>query len=293
MPTRVGFVGLGLMGAPMAENLLAPDFTLYVWNRTASRAEPLVAKGASAVSDPTELGGVCDIVATCLPTGSEVRELLVDRGLLRSLAPGATVVDHSTISPGDARSLAELCGESGVGYLDAPVSGGPPGAAARTLCIMVGGPADTLERARPVLEASARKVVHVGPAGSGQIAKLANNLSVAVTYLGLQESFELARRNDIDPGVLLEVLTAATASSHTLETRAPVEGLQPRAPASNGWAAGFATDMMAKDLDLALRAASAVTLDMPGTELARSRLKQAQDAGMGSLDFSVFAKLLR
>ncbi|MBX7160964.1 MAG: NAD(P)-dependent oxidoreductase [Acidimicrobiia bacterium] len=288
---RVAFLGLGLMGAPMATNLVRAGHDVTVWNRTESRCAPLAAAGADVAATPAAAAEGADAVCLALPTGAEVRAVLEDGVIAALELSGGSVVDHSTIAPADARSLAHSCSDSGVGFLDAPVSGGPWGAAAGTLCVMVGGDADVVARNTAVLEASAATVIHVGPSGSGQVVKLANNLTYAVTTLGIVEAFHLARAEGVDPATTLEVLTSATADSRALQQRAPVPGLQPDMPASNDWAPGFATDMMAKDLELAIAAAHEDGLALPATALARTVLELAQQAGLGGRDFSVFATL--
>lgn len=288
---RVAFLGLGLMGAPMAANLVRAGHDVTVWNRTADKCAPLELAGAAVADDPGSAAEGADAVCTALPTGAEVRAVL-EQGVLAALAvSGGSVVDHSTISPADARALAQWCGDSGVGFLDAPVSGGPWGAEAAELCVMVGGDADVVARNRPALEASAATVIHVGPSGTGQVVKLANNLAYAVTTLGVVEAFHLAGAEGVDPAVTFEVLTAATADSRALRQRAPVAGLEGAMPASNDWEPGFATDMMAKDLEFALATARQDGLALPATALARTVLELAQQAGLGSKDFSVFATL--
>jgi 3-hydroxyisobutyrate dehydrogenase len=276
----------------MARRLVDAGFETSVWNRTAAKMQPLIEAGASGTADPATLGGACDMVGLCLPEAADCRQVLIEGGLLEALPESGIVLNHSTIGPQQARELADLCHDLGRNYLDAPVSGGPPGAIAGTLCVMVGGDAQVLQRARPVLDSFAGTIVHVAGPGTGQVAKLANNLSVLQTYVGVQEAFELATRYGVDPATLLEVLSAATANSHTLQTRAPVAGLQPKSPASNDWKPGFATDMMAKDIDLALQAAEGVELEVAGTELGRALLGIAQQAGLGDEDFSALAKLM-
>lgn len=277
----------------MVQRLLDCGYRPKVWNRTPARAEPLVTAGAEAVAHPAALGQAADIVGLCLPTVTECREVMEGQGLLAALAPGSLLLNFSTIGPEQAKELDTLCQQHEVHYLDAPVSGGPAGSAAGTLSIMVGCEADVLPQAQPVLADLGAKIVRIGEVGAGQVAKLANNLIAMITYVGLQEGFELASRYDVDPKLVYEALSAATANSTALKTRAPVEGLQPEMPPSNNWQPGFATDMMAKDLDLALATAQKVDQKMAGTELARAMLRLAQENGLGGEDYSAYAKLMR
>lgn len=291
MSMRVGYAGLGLMGEPMARHLVQGGHDVTVWNRTAAATEPLVAAGARAAATPAELAAAADVVATCLPDGAVVRDLLAgDRGVFAGWAAAGTsgvVLDHSTIDPADAEALAALAAEHGHVFLDAPVSGGPGGAAAGALAVMVGGDADALERVRPVLDCYAATIVHIGGPGRGQIAKLANQICIGLTMLGLGEAFALTQAYGLDPATVAAVLEGATANSVMLQTRAPVPGLQAGMPASQDWAPGFATDFMAKDLDFALRAAGPRDVPVRGTELVRELLARAQAAGQGGLDWTV------
>ena len=290
---RIGYAGLGLMGAPMARHLIDGGHEVTVWNHTAAAAEPLVAVGATAAATPGALAERSDVVACCLPNGAVVGELLEgDDGVFAGWARAGIagiVVDHSTIDSGDAEDLAARCAARGHTFLDAPVSGGPAGAAAGTLAVMVGGDTEALERVRPALDSYAGKVVHLGGPGRGQVAKLANQICIGLTVLGLSEAFALTQAYGLDPQLVAEVLAGATASSVMLDTRAPVPGLQPGMPASEGWAPGFAADFMAKDLDFVLAAASARGVPVVGTELVRELLARAQAAGQGDRDWTVLS----
>lgn len=290
---RIGYAGLGLMGAPMVQRLLDCGYRPKVWNRTPARAEPLVAAGAEALPSPEALGQACDIVGLCLPTVKECHEVMAGQDLLAAMEPGSLLLNFSTIGPEQAKELDALCRQHGVKYVDAPVSGGPAGSAAGTLSIMVGCEEAVLAEALPVLNDLGAKIVRIGEVGAGQVAKLANNLIAMITYVGVQEGFELARRYEVDPKLVVEALSAATASCKTLEQRVPVEGLQPNSPPSQNWQPGFATDMMAKDLDLALETAKKVDQKMAGTELGRAMLRLAQENGLGGEDYSAYAKLMR
>ncbi|MCC7076512.1 MAG: NAD(P)-dependent oxidoreductase [Acidimicrobiia bacterium] len=292
---RVAYLGLGVMGRPMAANIAAAGHDLTVWNRTAAVTEDFVASSAPGVAmapTPAAATAGADVVCVCLPTGEIVSDVLFGRaGAVAAFGAGGVVVDHSTIAPEDARDLADRCRESGVSYLDAPVSGGPPGAAAGRLSVMVGGDADALETASPVIESYAARIVRVGPNGQGQVVKLANNLCCMQATVGVLEAFLLATRNGVDPETVLEVLSASTADSVMLRTRAPFPGLAPDWPASHGFVPGFSADLMAKDLDLALALAAGQDLPLDGTMLSRRLLADLQDAGLGDLDFSAVWKL--
>ncbi|MCE7884726.1 MAG: NAD(P)-dependent oxidoreductase [Actinobacteria bacterium ATB1] len=292
---RVAYLGLGVMGRPMAVNIARAGFELAVWNRTASVGHDLAADTGGrivAARSPADAAAGRDVVCVCLPTGPIVEDVLSgEDGALGALERGAIVVDHSTIAPSDAKALAALCESHGVPYLDAPVSGGPPGAAAGTLSVMVGGAPAALESVRPVVDSYSSRIVHVGDSGQGQVVKLANNLCCMQTTVGVLEAFLLATRNGVDPATVFEVLAASTADSTMLRTRAPFPGLAPDWPASNDFRPGFAADLMAKDLDLALDLAGENGLSLAGTELARTLLAELHEKGMGQLDFSAIWKM--
>ncbi len=293
----IGYLGMGLMGAPMARHLIDAGHDVTVWNRTPAAGDPLVAAGARRGDTVAAVADASPIVACCLPNGAVVEDVLtradgVFAGWRGAGTAGGIVIDHSTIDPADAERLAALCQEHGHTFLDAPVSGGPAGAAAGNLAVMLGGADDAVATATEVMGAYAATIVHFGAAGTGQVAKLANQICIAATVLGLGEAFRLTDSYGLDPALVAEALTAATASSMMLQTRAPVPGLQPAMPASNDWAPGFAADFMAKDLDFALRAAAAQNVPSASTELVRDLLAQVQAAGQGDRDWTIFTTLL-
>lgn len=290
---RVGFLGLGLMGASMAANLLRCGHDVTVWNRTPGRAERLAELGAHVAPTPAAVGERSEYICACLPNGAVVRSVLLgDDGALSSAEPGSIVIDNSTISPDDARALAADCEAAGFHFLDAPISGGPEGAAAGTLAVFVGGADAAFARARPVIESFAATIVHIGGSGSGQVAKLANQVVIAATVLGISEAFKYAAARDVPADRLLEVLTGATANSKMLQTRVPVPGLQPEMPASNDWRPGFSSDFMAKDLDFALSDAAGSGRELRSAEVVRALLRLAQTHGHGSSDWTVFSEYL-
>ncbi len=293
----IGYLGLGLMGAPMAAHLIAAGHGVAVWNRTESACAALVDAGARQGSSVADVARTGPIVACCLPDGSVVEDVLTrDDGVFAGWSDGGhrsgIVIDHSTIDPADAQRLALLCADAGHAFLDAPVSGGPAGAAAGTLAVMLGGDDAAVAASTPIIEAYAATIVHVGPSGSGQVAKLANQICIAATMLGLGEAFRLTESYGLDPALVARVLDGATASSMMLATRAPVPGLQPAMPASNGWEPGFAADFMAKDLDFALRAAAERRTPIATTARARELLARVQTAGQGDRDWTVLTTML-
>ncbi len=213
--------------------------------------------------------------------------------MLPALGPRHVVVDCSTIDPDVEREQHARVGATGAAYLDAPVSGGSVGAENGTLTLMVGGAVAALDATRPVLEAFSRLIVHVGGPGMGQVVKLCNNLLYAAQMQATAEAFTLAFRSGADLGKTLEVLLHSTGDCTAVRTRVPFEGVQPESPASNDWRPGFAANLMAKDLDLALAYAARVEVDLASTRVVRETLRTAIDAGLGREDFSALGKVVR
>lgn len=278
------------MGAGMARNLLRAGHDVVVWNRSPAPAQELVAEGARWADTPAALGD-CPVVAMCLPNGAVVESVLFgDDGVLSASTAGpVTIIDHSTIAAADARAIAQRCAEAGHNFLDAPVSGGPQGAEAGTLAVMVGGEHAALEQVRPVLSAYSSSIVHMGAPGAGQTAKLVNQICIALTVQGLGEGFRLGLAHGLDPDALYQLLRTATADSVMLRTRVPVAGLQAGMPASSEWAPGFSAEFMLKDLDFALAAATESGVETPGVRHVRDALASLVDAGGGKLDWTRIA----
>ena len=280
--SHVAVIGVGTMGLPMARHLVAAGNDVVGCDLVPGRVEAL---GAGAVETPAEAAAAADAVLLSLPSADAVEEVVLGEHGVRSAArPGTLLVDMSTSPPALARRLAAEC--PGLDVLDAPVSGGPRGAADATLTIMVGGPADVLERARPLLEALGRLVVLVGGHGAGQAAKLCNNLIAGATMAAISESCAIAVREGLDPGTLYELLTASTGDSRVLRTRFPLPGVDDAHPASNGFAPLFALDLIAKDLAHALELADAHGVQLPVADAALDAYRAAQRDGRGALDYS-------
>jgi 3-hydroxyisobutyrate dehydrogenase len=274
--SRVGFIGLGIMGGPMAENLLKAGFTVTVWNRTPSRMEPLVAAGASPGLSPADVAAVSEVTISCVTNSPDVEAIaLGPAGVMEGAPVGATYIDCSTIAPATARSVAEALAHHGVSMLDAPVSGGDIGAKAGTLAIMVGGESGPFERSLPVLQAMGKTIVHVGPSGSGQVVKLCNQVAGGLNLLAAAEAINLARRAGVDPAKMLEVVSAGAAGSWMLSN------LAPRA-VKGDYAPGFMVDLMQKDLRLVMDAANDSHTPLPGSALVYQLFQSIQAEGRGS-----------
>src|SRR3954471_17698954 len=221
-PERVAFLGLGIMGQPMAANLVRAGFELRVWNRTPSRADAFATRyGAHPTPSPAAAADGSDVVITMVPDGPEVEEVLFgDRGAAEGMRRGSLAVDMSTIAPRDSLRIGERLQKEGIGFLDAPVTGSRPKAEDGTLTIMAGVSETDFERARPVLEAMGKLVVHVGPQGHGSVVKLLNNTTAAVNALAVAEALVAAQKAGVDPGKLREVMAAGSGGSAMLALKA-------------------------------------------------------------------------
>ena len=272
---RIGMIGLGRMGRPMAERLLAAGFPVAVWARHEASAAPLVARGARAVASIEALAAEAECVLTCLPRPVDVTRVLT--AVLRAARPETLVVETSTIDPETSRRLAAVAAARRVAYVDAPVSGGPSGAAAGTLTVLVGGEPAAVARARPVLEALGAHVHHLGPAGSGHLAKLCNQIITGTAYAAVAEALVLGVKGGLDPERLGAALSTASGRSRTLEQEAP-------AILARAFEARFTADLAAKDLDCALEAAEALTVRLPLAAAARHCYEEMRRLGLGELD---------
>lgn len=260
----------------MAGNLLTAGFPLTVWNRTAARAEPLAAAGATVAATPSAVAAASDVTISCVTDSPDVEAVaLGPEGIAAGAEPGSLYIDCSTISPEVARRVAAAMRERGVAMLDAPVSGGDVGAKAGTLAIMVGGEREAFDRALPVLQAMGKTVVHVGPSGAGQVVKLCNQVAGALNLLAMSEAISLARRASVAPEKMLEVVSAGAAGSWMLSN------LAPRAVRGD-FAPGFMVDLQQKDLRLVLEAAAATDTALPGTALVTQLFRTLQAQGRGS-----------
>jgi 3-hydroxyisobutyrate dehydrogenase len=286
MTDRIGFIGLGIMGRPMARNLMKAGFPLTVWNRSRPGIDELVSEGAAEGGSPADVARRSDVVITIVGDSPDVEEVaLGTNGIIEGARAGLVHIDMTTMSPQVTRRIAERLAEAGVEMLDAPVSGGQQGAIEETLSIMVGGKAETLERCRPVLAAMGRKIVHCGPAGAGQTVKLCNQIAVALTNLGMCEALVFAARSGIDPRVMIEAVSAGAGTSWQLQNLAPriVE---------RDFRPGFKVAHQRKDLRLALEAAAAMAAPLPGTGLVADLFSALEADGLGEEGTQALVKAL-
>jgi 3-hydroxyisobutyrate dehydrogenase len=290
---RIGFIGLGNMGLPMLRNLLAAGHAVAAFDVVASARDAAAKAGAAAMSSAVEAAAAGEVVLTMLPEGRHVREVyLGEGGVIAAAADGTLLIDCSTIDVGTARAVCQAAAERGLAMVDAPVSGGVAGAAAATLTFMVGGEEGAVARARPVLEPLGATIVHTGPSGSGQAAKICNNLMLAIGMIGVAEAFTLAERLGLSAEALFEVASRSSGQSWALTSYCPVPGLVPNAPANRDYQPGFTAAMMAKDLRLAQEAATSVDAATPLGSTARNLYALFQGRGHGALDFSAIIKMI-
>ncbi len=285
--TTIAFIGLGNMGAPMALNLLKAGFALRVFDLNQEPLRRLAEAGASVASGPADAVAKAEIVITMLPASKHVRSLyLGDTGVLASARAGALLIDCSTIAADAAREVATAAAERGYTMIDAPVSGGTGGATAGTLTFIVGGTAEALERARPALSAMGKNIFHAGGSGAGQVAKICNNMLLGVQMIGTIEALNLGVASGVDAKVLSEIMAKSSGRNWTLEVYNPWPGVMDTAPASRGYAGGFGSDLMLKDLGLAAEAAETAQAPIALGALARALYQRHSEAGHGGLDFS-------
>lgn len=276
MKETIGFIGLGIMGQGMAQNLLKAGFPLWVWNRTAARMEPLVAAGALVGSSPAGVAAECEIIITCVSDTPDVEAVVLGPdGVIHGAKPGSLLIDCSTISPQATKQIAGRLAEKGMHMLDAPISGGSEGAANGTLSIMVGGEAAQFERARPVLEAMGRTITHVGGAGAGQTVKLVNQILVVGTMQAVGEALLFAEAGGLDLEKTLAAVSGGAAGSWMLSNRGPQVIVRDFRP-------GFTIDLQQKDLRLVLEAADQMGIPLPGTGMIFQLYRSLQRLGLGA-----------
>ncbi|HTE83179.1 MAG TPA: NAD(P)-binding domain-containing protein [Dehalococcoidia bacterium] len=274
MAERVGLIGLGIMGKPMARNLLRAGFSLTVFNRTRGKSDELAGEGASVGASPAEVARMSDVIITIVTNSPDVEQVaLGEKGVIEGVQKGAVLVDMSTISPDVTRTIGGRMAERGVAMLDAPVSGGERGAIDGTLSIMVGGEAQDFERCRPVFEAMGKKLVHCGPLGAGQTVKLCNQIVVGLNNLAMSECLVFAAASGISVDRMLEAVSAGAAGSWALSNLAPKLLKRDFSP-------GFKVGLQQKDLRLALEAADHMHLSLPGLALTHQLYSSLERRGL-------------
>lgn len=286
MAEKVGFIGLGIMGGPMARNLVKAGYELVLYNRTREKAEDLAGDGAAVAESPKEAAEQSDIVITMLPDSPQVEEVLAgEDGVFEGVKDGSLIVDMSTISPVVTRELAERAGERGVSMLDAPVSGGDVGAQQGTLSIMVGGSEEDFARAKPLFEVMGKTMTHVGPIGAGQTAKACNQIIVALNIEAVSEALVLGSKAGVDPAKILDALSGGLAGSAVMEAKR-------EKMLGHDFDPGFRIELHHKDLGIALAAGREYGVSLPVTAILDQMLESLKAKGRGDRDHSAILTLI-
>ena len=284
---NVGFIGLGNMGGPMAKNLLSAGHVVTVFDLVPEACADLKAAGAKVASSTSDVAAGADYIISMLPAGKHVAGVYIgENGLLAHLDGSVTVLDCSTIDAATSREVGAAAAAAGIGFMDAPVSGGVAAAAAGTLAFMCGGDEATFEKAKLILAGMGKNIFHAGPHGAGQVAKGCNNMLLAIHMLGTCEALEMGARSGLDPAVLSEIMLASSGRNWSLEVYNPYPGVMDSAPASNDYKPGFMVDLMVKDLNLAMGIAEGSGVDNQLGKLAQALYTKHQQAGNGQRDFS-------
>jgi 2-hydroxy-3-oxopropionate reductase len=277
---KVGYIGLGLMGKSIARNILKAGFPLIVHNRSRAAVDELVAEGAQAAGSPEVVAAEVDVVFTNLPDSPDVEEVVLgEKGILEGAHTGLVFVDNSTIKPATARLIAKRLEAKGVLSLDAPVSGGDIGAKNGTLTIMLGGPAEAVERVMPVFQAMGKTVTHVGESGAGQVAKAANQIMVAAQMVAMGELLIFARKAGVDPQKVVEAIKGGAAQCWSLDVKPPRLFVGNRNP-------GFKAYMQLKDMKIVMETAREYDMPLPSATENTKLFEQMVEMGMGELDNS-------
>ena len=295
---KIGFIGLGNMGGPMARKLVQAGHSVTAFDLVAEARSRAEADGCALAASAAEAAAGAEFVVSMLPAGAHVERVwLGDGGALAATGPDAVLVDCSTIAAETARRVAAAAAEQGWALLDAPVAGGVGGAEAGTLTFMVGGDGGALELARPLFEAMGKNVFHAGDSGAGQVAKMCNNMLLAVLMTGTAEAIQLGVANGLDPAVLSDIMKQSSGGNWALNGYNPYPGVMEGVPASRGYTGGFLVDLMIKDLGLAQDAAAASGQSTPLGALARALYVMHRNRGAegradaGGLDFSSIQRL--
>ena len=285
--TKIAFIGLGNMGAPMAVNLVKSGYQVRAFDLIPTSLQSFVAAGGKQADSSKEAAEGAEVVISMLPAGKHVNELYSsDGGLLAQLPKGCLVIDSSTIDATTARQVGATALKAGIDFIDAPVSGGVSGAEAGTLSFIVGGEVECFARAKPILEAMGKNIFHAGGVGSGQIAKTCNNMLLSVLMAGTAEALQMGIENGLDPKILSNIMVKSSGRNWALEVYNPVPGVMPDTPACNNYQGGFMVDLMNKDLSLALGVAQESSSTVPMGEQAAALFEAHAKANNGKCDFS-------
>lgn len=291
---KIGFVGLGNMGAPMARNLLKAGHALSVFDVVQRNMDTLAGAGAAPAASAAKAAAEADLVITMLPSATQVKEVYLGKdGVLSGVRTQVPLIDSSTIDPECAREVAATAADAGNSMADAPVSGGAAGAAAATLTFMVGATPELFDKITPVLKCMGTNIAYCGAPGAGQVAKICNNMLLAISMIGVAESMSLGAALGIDPKVLASVINSSSGRCWSSETNNPFPGVMENVPAARGFAGGFGTDLMLQDLSVATDAAEQVGQPVLMGAMAHQLYQMFSAQGCGGLDFSAIINLVR
>ena len=289
---RIGFIGLGNMGGPMARNLVRAGHEVKGFDLSEEALNFAIQAGVAAANSVKDAASSVDVVVTMLPVGQNVREVFLDDGVLAAAGDGTLLIDSSTIDVDSARAVHAAASAQGFDMLDAPVSGGVPGADAGTLTFMCGGQKSTFDRARPILEGMGQNIVLCGAPGQGQVTKICNNMIAGITLLAASEALTMGEKLGVDRKILYDVISTSTGASHIFNNSCPLPGPVPGAASSNDYKPGFAAKLMLKDLRLSQSAAQTASASTPLGAVATSAFEMLVQNGHGDLDCSAIIKLV-
>ena len=291
---KIGFIGLGNMGLPMAQNLIKAGHSVTGVDINKGQVDQLVASGGTAAASVKDTVGGAEVIVTMLPAGQHVTDIYLGAdGVLANAVKGTLLIDSSTIDVASARGVAAAAEKQGLPMLDAPVSGGVGGAQAGTLTFMVGGPDAAFERAKPILERMGKTIVHAGGAGNGQAAKICNNMILGVSMIAVSEAFVLAEKLGLNAQKLFDIASKSSGQCWSMTTYCPVPGPVPTSPANRDYQAGFTAAMMLKDLKLAQDAAQTTGARTPLGKSAADIYSEYVASGEAGRDFSGIIRLMR
>ena len=291
---KIAMIGLGNMGSGMCANLVKAGNAVRAYDLNQAAVKDAVKDGAQGTDSIAGVVAEADVVVTMLPAGKHVHEVYFGAdGIAGAAPPGALFIDCSTIAVEDARSASERADAAGFAMVDAPVSGGVAAAAGGALTFMVGGPSDAFERAKPVLEAMGKTIVHAGAAGNGQVAKIANNMLLGISMIATCEAFDLAEKLGLDAQTFFDISSKASGQNWSMTSYCPAPGPVPTSPANKDYTPGFAVDMMLKDLRLAAGAAETAKANSRLGSMAATIYEALSEQGLGGKDFSVVMQELR
>jgi 3-hydroxyisobutyrate dehydrogenase len=290
---NIAFIGTGNMGLPMLANLLKKGFSAVAYDIVPAALDRAVAQGATRAASPAAAASAGEMVITILPSSGNVDAAYLGAGgIIEGVAPGRLCIDMSTIDPGTSIRVAARLAERGIRYIDAPVSGGVGGATAGTLAIMVGGAAGDFAEAKPALDAMGTNIIHVGAVGAGEVAKLCNNLIAGVAFVAVSEAFRIGAAFAVDPKILTAVIAKSSGATWVMEKNHPVPGIDPNSAANRDYAPGFMTDLMAKDLGLAVNAAREKRVPVAVAAAAQQIYRMASAHGLGRKDCAAVYQFL-